>query len=47
MSTLRANGTNFNACDAFPEGILEEIWKGANNHKKPFPGDHGIQLEPI
>lgn len=34
-------------CKAFPEEIPEEIWMGGNNHKKPFPGDHGIQFEPI
>ena len=32
-------------CFAFPEGIPEEIWRGANKHTKPYPGDHNIQFE--
>jgi hypothetical protein len=32
-------------CDAFPEGIPKEIAYGPNPHRKPFPGDHGIQYE--
>lgn len=31
-------------CAAFPEGIPEEIWRGDNNHTKPYPGDHGIKF---
>lgn len=34
-------------CDAFPDGIPEEILFGRNDHRKPFPGDHGIQYEPL
>lgn len=36
-----------NTCDAFPDGIPDEIWRGDNAHKNPYPGDHGIQYEPI
>jgi hypothetical protein len=34
-------------CTAFPKGIPDEIWKGDNDHKRPYTGDHGIKLEPI
>lgn len=35
-------------CAAFPkdDSIPLEIWTGKNNHREPFPGDHGIQFEP-
>jgi len=31
-------------CKAFKD-IPVEIWNGDNDHKKPYPGDHGIQFE--
>lgn len=34
-----------NNCKAFPKGIPHEIWGLGFNHKKPFPGDNGIQFE--
>ncbi len=33
-------------CTAFTDLIPLEIWNGDNNHRTPFPGDHGIQFEP-
>ena len=34
-------------CDAFPEGIPDELVHDTRDHKKPFTGDNGIRFEPI
>jgi len=34
-------------CKAYPKGIPEKIITGEHDHTKPFPGDNGIQFEPI
>ena len=37
--------TERNYCEAFPDGIPNEIADGKNKHLKPYKGDHGIQFE--
>ncbi len=34
-------------CEAFPDGIPSEIVTCDFIHTEPYPGDHGIQFEPV
>lgn len=34
-------------CDAFPDGIPDEIFDGTFDHREPYDGDHGIRFIPI
>ena len=34
-------------CAAFPQGIPDGIFWEAGDHTKPWPGDRGMQYEPM
>ena len=34
------------ACEAYPDGIPEQIIDGKWDHRLPQPGDHGLQFAP-
>jgi hypothetical protein len=34
-------------CTAFPAEIPREIVGNKHDHRKPFPGDHGVRFEPL
>lgn len=34
-------------CEAFPEGIPEELWMGRVSHEKAYEGDNGVRLELV
>jgi len=40
-------GQSYPSCEAFPNGIPEEILIGEFDHHKPYKGDNGIQFEAV
>jgi hypothetical protein len=40
------DGSGTQTCAAFPVGIPDEIWWNRADHRKPFPGDHGVRWAP-
>jgi hypothetical protein len=50
LQCVRCKHRNLNyagGCAAFPDGIPEPIAMDAFDHCLPYPGDHGIQFEPM
>lgn len=45
-SRLRPGPDGFGfECEAFPDGIPDEIILDGFDHREPFPGDHGVRWE--
>lgn len=46
-SSCKHKMMNDSSCAAFRRGIPIEILSGQHDHRSPYPGDNGIQYEPI
>ncbi len=40
-------GPDRKTCAAFPDRIPDEIWRGENDHRQSYYGDHGLRFEPL
>lgn len=42
---LDRENSRTHSCNAFKEGIPEEIWTNRFDHHNPYPGDDGVRFE--
>jgi hypothetical protein len=43
----RFHGRASRTCDAFPDGIPEQVYFEAFDHRKSFSGDNGMRFESL
>lgn len=45
LNTPSGGGNSPETCEAFPNGIPDEIFYDGFNHTKPYPSDGGVRFE--